>query len=138
SMVYGASNAGDSSQTETNRALGRAFVETVLISRDLGKLDAFVATDYAEHNPDMTDGLPALRTALESRSDDAPTTEYRVLHRVLADGCFVLSVCEGARAGVHTSYYDLYRIEGGLIVEHWDTVEKIAPRSEWKNDNGKF
>jgi len=25
-----------------------------------------------------------------------------------------------------------------LIVEHWDTTEKIAPQSEWKNDNGKF
>ena len=24
------------------------------------------------------------------------------------------------------------------FVEHWDTVEKVAPRAEWKNDNGKF
>jgi hypothetical protein len=21
---------------------------------------------------------------------------------------------------------------------HWDTVEAVTPRSEWKNDNGKF
>jgi len=26
----------------------------------------------------------------------------------------------------------------GVIVEHWNTVEHVAPRSEWKTNNGKF
>jgi predicted SnoaL-like aldol condensation-catalyzing enzyme len=30
------------------------------------------------------------------------------------------------------------RLAKGKIVEHWDTIEKVAPRSDWKNDNGKF
>ena len=29
-------------------------------------------------------------------------------------------------------------IAATLEAEHWDTIEKIAPRSEWKNNNGKF
>jgi hypothetical protein len=37
-----------------------------------------------------------------------------------------------------TSYYDLYRIEKGRIAEHWDTLEPIPPRADWKNVNGKF
>ena len=45
---------------------------------------------------------------------------------------------EGFRAGVHSSFYDLFRLDDGMLVEHWDTIEAIAPRSEWKNDNGKF
>jgi predicted SnoaL-like aldol condensation-catalyzing enzyme len=57
---------------------------------------------------------------------------------VLAEGSFVLSVSEGARGGVHSSFYDLFRVEAGKLVEHWDTIEAIPPRSEWKNDNGKF
>jgi hypothetical protein len=32
----------------------------------------------------------------------------------------------------------LFRVEGGEVVEHWDAIEAIPPRSEWKNDNGKF
>jgi predicted SnoaL-like aldol condensation-catalyzing enzyme len=36
------------------------------------------------------------------------------------------------------SYYDLYRIQNGKIAEHWDTLETIPPRGEWKNSNGKF
>jgi predicted SnoaL-like aldol condensation-catalyzing enzyme len=32
----------------------------------------------------------------------------------------------------------MYRLEGDQIVEHWDSIEPIPPRAEWKNDNGKF
>ena len=30
--------------------------------------------------------------------------------------------------------------EAGLmwIAEHWDTLEAIPPRDQWKNNNGKF
>ena len=57
---------------------------------------------------------------------------------MLAEGSFVLAVCEGERGGVHTAFYDLFRLAGGKIVEHWDTVEKVPLPEEWKNDNGKF
>ncbi len=32
----------------------------------------------------------------------------------------------------------LFRVAEGKLVEHWDTIEAIPPRSAWKNDNGKF
>ena len=50
----------------------------------------------------------------------------------------MLCICEGEYEGVHSAFYDLVRISAGKIVEHWDTREAIAPRSQWKNDNGKF
>ena len=31
-----------------------------------------------------------------------------------------------------------FRIEKGKIAEHWDTLQAIPPRNEWKNSNGKF
>ena len=34
-------------------------------------------------------------------------------------------------------FYDLWRLEDGLIVEHWDNVEPVPPREEWAN-SGKF
>lgn len=40
--------------------------------------------------------------------------------------------------GATSSFYDLFRFYEGMIVEHWDTIEAIAPREEWKNENGKF
>ncbi len=83
----------------------------------------------------MSDGLPALREAL-SREDIL--RNYEQIHRVLAEGSFVLSVYEGHLDGDHVSFYDLFRIANRKIVEHWDTVDPVPPRSEWVNDNGKF
>lgn len=50
----------------------------------------------------------------------------------------MLCVTEGSLGGVQSSFYDLFRITDGTIVEHWDTYEAVPPRSEWKNENGKF
>lgn len=33
---------------------------------------------------------------------------------------------------------NLFRLSEGKIVEHLDTTEAVPPRSEWKNENGKF
>ena len=111
----------------------------VLIGRQLQNLSSFVSKQYVEHNPGLSDGLPSLQVILAAQDrDGAPMIRYDKLHRVLAEGNFVLSVCEGFRGGLHTSFYDLFRIENGIIVEHWDTTETVPPPSEWKNENGKF
>jgi predicted SnoaL-like aldol condensation-catalyzing enzyme len=63
---------------------------------------------------------------------------YTKNHQILGQGNFVLSVSEGMFAGKETSFYDLFRIENDKIVEHWDVIETIMPKSEWRNNNGKF
>ncbi len=138
SMVDGPTEAGDHALTEQNRAFAREFVEKVLIEGQLERLSDYLDEAYAEHNPRLTDGTVALRAALEETEGGSRRIDYRRLHRALAEGDFVLCVSEGAVAGVHSAFYDLFRVSGGKIVEHWDTTEKVAPRSEWKNDNGKF
>ncbi|MFY0310389.1 nuclear transport factor 2 family protein [Leisingera sp. D0M16] len=137
-MQDGATDITGPDKTEANRALARSYTEEVLIGRQLDLLPDFVRPDLIQHNPDLADGLPALRDALAAPENGAPAIRYQHLHRVLAEGNFVLCASEGQRNGAHTSFYDLYRIEDGRIAEHWDTVETIPPRSEWKNDNGKF
>ena len=140
SMVDGDIYVSDLEKTESNRELVQEFVSQVLIGRDIQKLSEFVdSTSYIEHNPRLLDGLPSLHEALIVQSvDDGLSIKYDKLHKLLAEGNFVLSACEGFRNGIHTSFYDLYRVADGKIVEHWDTTEEIPPRSEWNNENGKF
>ena len=139
-MVEGPTEATDLDRTESNREIVRSFVDEVLINGQLDTLERYIEDEcYTEHNPRIGDGLSALRSALtESASNDAITIQYYRIHRLLAEGDFVLSVSEGSLNGVHSSFYDLYRVAHGKLVEHWDTIEAIPPRSEWKNDNGKF
>lgn len=139
SMVDGPTEAGDQELTERNRSLVRDFAETLLLEGRFDRLTDFVQEDaYAEHNPRLGDGVASLRSALEERDAGGRRIDYQRIHRILADGDFVLCVSEGRRNGVHCAFYDLFRIANGKVVEHWDTTEKIAPRSDWKNDNGKF
>jgi len=138
-MVDGPTDATDLELTESNRAAVRAFVEAVLINGNLDQIGDFVdESNFAEHNPRMADGVSTLRSALEVEDESGRRIDYHRIHRVLAEGNFVLCVSEGNYAGVHSAFYDLFRLANGRVVEHWDTREKIAPRSEWKNDNGKF
>ncbi len=134
-MLEGADQITDLHLTETNRALIRDYVSRCLIGGDHPSLAHYVAPDLIQHSPRYGDGAQALSAALQ---DPAQGGVYQHLHRVLAEGNFVLSMSEGQLKGAHTSFYDLHRIADGRIVEHWDTVETVPPRSEWKNDNGKF
>ncbi len=139
SMVDGSTEVTDHGLTESNRALVRSFVETVLLGGEIDRLGEFVSAEgFAEHNPRSADGVETLRSVLTEVSEGKRRLAYQQLHRVLAEGNFVLSVSEGEFDGVHSAFYDLFRLADGKIVEHWDTTERVVPRSEWKNDNGKF
>ncbi len=138
-MVDGPTEAVDLELTESNRALVRSFVEVVLIDGHFDRLIDFIDADsFSEHNPQLGDGLAVLRSALEEEDESGRRIDYRRVHRVLAEGSFVLCVSEGNYGGDNAAFYDLFRLANGKIVEHWDTTEKIAPRDKWKNDNGKF
>lgn len=133
-MVDGETEVTDHDKTEINRGIIQSFISEVLINRQLNEISDYLIDDYIEHSHQSGNGLPALRSA----QSEADSIQYIKNHRVLAEGNFVLSVCEGTMNGLHSSFYDLYRLRNNKIVEHWDTTEEIPARSEWKNDNGKF
>jgi len=138
-MVDGPTEALDHEHTERNRALVRSFVETVLINAEHDRLVDYIdEKTFAEHNPRLSDDVSALKTELAASKNGRSVIDYQTVHRVLAEGNFVLCVSEGFVGEDHSAFYDLFRVEEGKLVEHWDTTEKIAPKSQWKNDNGKF
>jgi predicted SnoaL-like aldol condensation-catalyzing enzyme len=126
-MVDGSTEITDFELTQSNRTTVETFLDDVMIGSRPEDLGRYVdPMRYAEHGPDLD--LAGKSVAMR----------YDRVHRILAEGNFVLSVCEGAARDVHAALYDLFRLANGRIVEHWDTVEGIPPRIEWKNDNGKF
>lgn len=139
SMVDGPTEAADIELTESNRKLVRTFLDDVYMNQNIENLDRYIDGErFAQHSPQIADGLTALRATLTARYGRASNIHYNQIHRVLAEGSFVLSVSEGSRAGLHYAFYDLFRVAEGTLVEHWDTIEPISSRTEWKNDNGKF
>jgi predicted SnoaL-like aldol condensation-catalyzing enzyme len=138
-MIDGPTSATDMDKTVANKALVRAFVDDILVNGRMDKLAGYFDGDkYTQHNPQIPDGLSGLGGALQAMAKQGITMKYDRIHRVLGEGSFVLVSSEGNFASRHTSFYDLFRVENGKIVEHWDTIETIAPPTEWKNSNGKF
>ncbi len=139
SMLDGSLITEDHDLTEFNRSRVSLFANEILIKRNLDLLTDFVCDDnFIQHSPLLADGISALPATLSDTSKKKYKITYSKIHRVLAEGNFVLSVSEGLMDERHCSFYDLYRIAQGKIVEHWETIEPIPPRTEWKNDNGKF
>jgi len=136
----GVSEVTDVDATAKNKAVVTGFVNDVLKNGQTDKLTQYVNSEkYLQHNSGVADGLDGLGAALKYFADNGLVMEYEQVHQVLGEGNFVLTMSEGKFGkGDHVAFYDLFRLENGLIVEHWDVIQPIPPKSEWKNQNGKF
>jgi len=137
-MTDGPTDAGDTKVTEDNKALVRAFLNEVIVNGHADKVPTYLSPDFHQHNPLEADGIGGLGAFLQSQAAAATPLTFTRVHSVYGEGSFVLSASEGSFKGQLSAFYDLFRVDGGKIVEHWDTIQTIPPRSEWKNGNGKF
>lgn len=139
-QLDGATEITDLDKTEANKTFIKNFLTDVLIDGKGDMMTDYVNPEmYLQHNSGIADGLDGLGAALTYFAENGLLLQYDTVHRVLGEGNFVLSVSEGKFGkGEHVAYYDLFRIQDGQIVEHWDIIQPIPPRSEWKNENGKF
>jgi predicted SnoaL-like aldol condensation-catalyzing enzyme len=138
-MIDGPVQSTDLAKTVANKTLVRNFVDDILVTGRMEKLAHYFNGDnYIQHNPLIPDQLSGLGRALGDWAKQGITMKYDKIHQVLGEGNFVLVVSEGYLAGKHNSFYDLFRVENGKIAEHWDTIEEIPAKEQWKNNNGKF
>ena len=141
SQLDGPTKVTDIDKTSENKALVSDFVNTILINGDMAKIGNFISPKkggYIQHNSVIADDLSGLGDALGELAKMNMPMIVTKNHMILGEGNFVLSINEGTFMNKHVSFYDLFRVENGKIVEHWDTIENIPAESEWKNNNGKF
>lgn len=136
----GSTEVTDLDKTAANKKVVQGFIENVLLGHEMDKVTTYINPEkYLQHNPAVADGLEGFGAAMKYFADNGLVMEYTKLHKVLGQGNFVLAMSEGKFGkGEHTAFYDLFRLENGQIVEHWDVISTIPPQSEWKNENGKF
>ena len=134
--VDGPTTVTDLDRTEANKALVRLLIEDVLMpGGDPYQIDDYISSEtYIQHNRDVADGLEHLKPL--ATDPDRPLN-YDEIVLLLGQGNFVATLCRANWEGAPYAQADLFRIENGLVVEHWDAAEPIGPEEEWVN-SGKF
>lgn len=136
SQTNGPTEITDLDKTAANKQLITDFANDVLIGADYSKLADYISTEqYAQHNVEAADGLVGFGAAAEKWGAEGKLLAYKKIHTIIANGNFVFTRAEGD-FGVPSIYNDLWRIQDGKIVEHWDVV--IPVPTEIPHENGVF
>lgn len=130
----------DLDRTDANKEVVKKLMNEVFLNGVMDNLATYINPEkYIQHNSAVADGLDGLGAALKYFAENGLVMEYHKIHKILGQGNFVLVMSEGKFGqGDHVAYFDLFRLENNQVVEHWDVIQTIPPKSEWKNDNGKF
>lgn len=135
-QIDGPTDVTQPDQTAASRVLVEEFVDAILIGGAYDRLPEFVSTEsYVQHNPQIADGLDGLGAAVEALAEQGLSLDYNTRHRTVADGEFVLVQSDGDFGGP-VVYYDIFRVDSGKIVEHWDVIQPVP--ADIPHGNGLF
>jgi predicted SnoaL-like aldol condensation-catalyzing enzyme len=137
-QVDGPTEVLDREKTDANRTLVRTYRETVMGSLRFDRIEEFMEDGrYAQHASKIGDGIARLRDRIAAAAKEGGQLSIKS-RRFVAEGNFVLVLSEGDLPSGSTALYDLFRVESGKIVEHWDVLAPIPARDRWQNTNGPF
>lgn len=95
-------------------------------------------TTYIQHNPHLPDGREAVLTALPAWLNKSGMRAE--IKRVIAEGDLVVVHSRFAVPGQADSkvmaVMDIFRVQGGLIVQHWDVLQEVPKTAS--NNNTMF
>jgi predicted SnoaL-like aldol condensation-catalyzing enzyme len=104
----------------------RAAMRGIYDDADVGVVDRLFNPSFRQHGVWTADGQSGLRAFIDS----LPTNASCTVHRVLADGELVATHATYDNLGkVPLVGFELWRLEDGLIVEHWDAFEPLVAKT---------
>jgi predicted SnoaL-like aldol condensation-catalyzing enzyme len=138
-LALGAPNAfaADAKQMEANKKTVIALYNAALNEKDFDKARQYLGDKYTQHNPVAADGPEGLKGFIEFLKAKFPNNKSDI-KRVFADGDYVIVHVHAVRTPGDrgNAIIDIFRLENGKVVEHWDAVQPIPEKAA--NNNGMF
>ena len=111
----------------------RALVE-MFDAQNVELINELYHPDYIQHSPTIADGREGIRASVTQMKENNVAPQ-REIARVLSQGDLV-GVQSRVTFGDNTAIIgDIFRLENGQIIEHWDTMQAETPKSETANGN---
>jgi predicted SnoaL-like aldol condensation-catalyzing enzyme len=111
----------------TSKETAIKALSAIFVDFDVAAAEKLLAPDYIQHNPNVPTGAAPILGFIPSLEESGITPK---VHRVIADEQFVV---------VHVTYdnaqlfgspslvaFDVFRVAGGRVVEHWDNLQEPA------------
>ena len=121
---------GNSAQEEMNKKNVVAFYDAFINQKDFEAAAKYVGSRYIQHNPMGADNLDGIKNFVEFLREKAPKyhTEFK---RVFADGDYVIIHAHAKMNPEDRGFavMDIFKVEDGKVVEHWDVVQAIPEKA---------
>jgi predicted SnoaL-like aldol condensation-catalyzing enzyme len=120
---------------ERNKGMAVHVLKRLFEDGDLSVADRYIRPDYIQHNPNAADGTEPLKEFVRAETARNPDLQYNVA-RVIAEGDMVLVhgnvVNQPGTRGI--ALVDMFRIQDGMIAEHWDILQDVPETTANGND----
>ncbi|WP_449415133.1 nuclear transport factor 2 family protein [Ochrobactrum teleogrylli] len=127
----------DIAKEEANRKLVLEFYDGVFNKHEVEKYSEVLAENYIQHNPGVPDGKAPFVKFFTQRFKDNPKATARIV-RSATDGDLVFLHLQSKmnEEDRGRAIVDIFRVDNGKIVEHWDVIQAVPETS--KNNNTMF
>ena len=126
------------SQTEKNKQVAIAFYNMIFNEHKVEEaFKLYSVPEYKQHNPYAATGAQAAIDFLGPYMKQNPESKGEIKH-VIAEGNLVAihnHVTQNPK-DLGRAVVDIFRIENGKVVEHWDVVQSVPEKSA--NNNTMF
>jgi predicted SnoaL-like aldol condensation-catalyzing enzyme len=122
---------------EANKKIVVDFYEKGLNQKDYDAAAKYFGPRYVQHNPGAANGPEGFKRLVGLLKEKFPNSHGEI-KRVIAEGDLVVLHVHSKREPTDRgrAIVDIFKVENGKIVEHWDVIQDIPEKSA--NDNTMF
>lgn len=124
-------------QLENNKQIVTDFYNQIINNKNFNNAEKYLGAKYIQHNPTAADGAEGLKGYIQWLQSKFPLAHSEIKKVITENEYVVLHVhviLEPDTRGL--AIVDIFRLEDGKIVEHWDVIQDIPENAA--NANGMF
>ncbi len=126
-----------STHADENRKLVVAFYERFFNQHDLSAADRYLGEVYIQHNPNVPNGREAFVEGFTRVFAQFPQRHSQIVRAIAERYLVVLHVhLTKSPEDQGAAVVDIFRVDHGRIVEHWDVQQAIPEQAA--NNNTMF